>query len=134
MSIGERIEINDHFSFVLVHNKGIGFGVFSSHPLFVLILQFIGILSITFFLGSKHTNLQLVIKILILSGAIGNLLNRLILGYVIDFILIKPYPFVFNMADIELRIGLLLIIYLIIKKFVYNFKTEKIKQERFLIK
>ena len=59
---------------------------------------------------------------------IGNLLNRLILGYVIDFISIKPYPFVFNMADIELRIGLLLIIYLLIKKFVYNFKYVGIKQ------
>ena len=37
--IGDSIEVSHHLSFVLVHNKGIGFGMFSSHPHFVLILQ-----------------------------------------------------------------------------------------------
>lgn len=134
ISIGESIQVNDILNFVLVHNKGMGFGMFSSYPHLVLLLQFIGVIAITWFLttiSSKHTILQSVTKILIISGAIGNLLNRFILGYVIDFISIKPYPFVFNLADLELRTGLILFIYLLIKESLHNFKAEKIDQRRF---
>ena len=124
--IGNGIKLSNQVSFVLVHNKGISFGILSSHPYFALILQIVGVLSIAFFVttfSSKYKVLQSVIKILILSGAIGNFLNRLVFGYVIDFISIKPYPFVFNIADIELRLGLFLIICFIITRSVNNFKT-----------
>ena len=100
----------------------------------IILLQFIGVIAITWFLttiSSKHTILQSVTKILIISGAIGNLLNRFILGYVIDFISIKPYPFVFNLADLELRTGLILFICVLIKESLHNFKAEKIEQRRF---
>lgn len=65
ISIGESIQVNDILSFVLVHNKGMGFGMFSSYPHLVLLLQFIGVIAITWFLttiSSKHTILQSVTK------------------------------------------------------------------------
>ena len=52
---------------------------------------------------------------LILSGAIGNLVDRLFLGYVRDFISIKLFSFVFNLADLFITAGVIcFLVYLLI--------------------
>ena len=51
----------------------------------------------------------------LISGAIGNLVDRLFLGYVRDFISIRLFNFVFNIADLFITIGVIcFVIYLII--------------------
>ena len=63
--------------------------------------------------GKKELNLKLnsskVFVALILGGALGNLVDRIFHGFVIDFISIWIYP-VFNLADIFITLGVLLII------------------------
>jgi signal peptidase II len=51
---------------------------------------------------------------LLLSGALGNLIDRIWLGYVVDFIEFRWWPAIFNIADVEIRGGtlLLLVLYL----------------------
>ena len=54
--------------------------------------------------------------IFILSGGIGNLLDRLIYGYVIDFIDITFNPYVFNLADSYVTIGVMMYLIFSLKK------------------
>lgn len=130
LSMGERIQITDYIELVLVHNTGIGFGMFTDFPRMVLLIQFISVVAIIWFLTtvkSEHSLIMVIIKILIISGGLGNLINRLMLDYVIDFISIKPYPYVFNIADLEIRAGFLLIIFLLLKHQFNKNKFNKFK-------
>ncbi|MBU1200010.1 signal peptidase II [Patescibacteria group bacterium] len=70
-------------------------------------IVFLLLLSLWF---AKNPKLSLL---LILIGGLSNFLNRLTLGYVIDWIYLPFFPFsVFNLADIYITTGLLLTIYL----------------------
>ena len=105
------------FAINLVHNKGGAFGIFNNQvPLFIII-SFISIVTIVFLLiGIKrsrnrsvdskvsYAKVTEICLILILGGAIGNLIDRLRFGYVIDFLDFKVWP-VFNIADSAITIG-----------------------------
>ena len=72
---------------------------------------------IYFILCKKNiSNLNLLSYSLILAGTVGNGIDRIIKGYVIDFINLNFIDFpVFNIADISINVGLILIIYGLIK-------------------
>lgn len=99
-------------------NKGIAFGI--SLPYWLILGLIIAILVFTGFL---ILNLKLEILnqfsnyplILILSGAISNLLDRLYFGCVIDFIDLRIWP-IFNLADIFICLGVFLLIIKLNKK------------------
>lgn len=101
-----------HFS--LVHNTGIAFGLFKdSGSVFViipLILTGLLVYNIYYYRNSEHlTRTYIVAFSLILGGAIGNLFDRVTLGYVIDFIDFRIWP-VFNLADSAITIGAAIIL------------------------
>ena len=92
-------------------NSGVAFGI--AVPMWIQIIGTIVILIILFDLGYKYIfseNKRLFIKPvlfgIIIGGAIGNLINRIFQGYVIDFIVLKPIP-VFNIADVGITVGLI---------------------------
>ena len=60
----------------------------------------------------------------ILSGGIGNLIDRISYGYVVDFIDISFNPYVFNLADVYVTIG---IIMYLLKSFLFANKDESNK-------
>jgi signal peptidase II len=100
-------------------NSGIAFGI--DIPIWVQITGSMVILIILLRFGnqyifseSKQQFIKPVLFGIIIGGAIGNLINRILQGYVIDFIVLKPIP-VFNIADVGITVGLigLLIIFLI---------------------
>lgn len=103
------ILIKNVLHFTLVHNTGIAFGLFKdSGSVFViipLILTGLLIYNIYYYRNSAHlTRTYIVAFSLILGGAIGNLIDRITLGYVIDFIDFRIWP-VFNLADSAIFIG-----------------------------
>lgn len=55
--------------------------------------------------SKKYPMLNQFLLGIVVGGGVGNLINRLQLGYVVDFIVLKPLP-VFNIADIGITIGL----------------------------
>lgn len=65
----------------------------------------------------KNAFLNQLLLGIIIGGALGNLTNKLTLGYVVDFIALKPFP-VFNIADAGITIGLITL-------FLLNLKTNK---------
>lgn len=105
-------------SFQLVHNTGIAFSI-GIPPLFLKILTLVlifGIFYYYFFSGKeKRTFLKDMAVSFILAGAIGNGIERVFHGYVVDFISLKYFA-VFNIADIWISIGAYLILFLIYRK------------------
>jgi signal peptidase II len=120
----KTIFINDYLNFELVWNTGIGFGLFSQNANIYYHLISIIIFSVIIFLIYliiKADFLEKVLFSLILGGAIGNFYDRLVYFAVPDFIdfhINDFHWFTFNIADIFITLGIVLIIVkdLIIKK------------------
>lgn len=97
------------FRFTHVHNTGSAFGLFQDQNLTLLVVSLVGIVALAIIYGiQERPGWQLRASIaLMLGGAAGNLLDRILLGHVTDFIDIGPWP-VFNLADSSIVVGLLL--------------------------
>ena len=118
------IFINDYLNLDLIWNTGISFGLLSQNAniyyhLISLVIFFVIIFLI--FLIIKATFIEKILYSLILGGAIGNLIDRLIFFAVPDFIdfhINNLHWFTFNIADIFITLGIILIIAqdLILKK------------------
>ena len=96
-----------------VKNYGAAFGILQGYTTFLIIISLI-VFGVCLYYYIKNKNLRLSLSF-IMAGTLGNLIDRIIFGYVRDFIDLKFFP-VFNMADSFNVIGVILIIYLIFKK------------------
>ena len=99
-------------NFVSVHNTGGAWSILNQHTWILIVLTFLFLIAFfTFnYFFKQRTTFYTVAFSLIVGGAIGNLIDRLFLGYVRDFIsldLIPNFP-VFNIADICLCVGVVL--------------------------
>jgi signal peptidase II len=108
------------FQIVHVHNTGAAFGIFKDHSLTLTIVGFVGIvviLLLVFVLRSRWSFLDSMLVTsaigLVMGGTIGNLIDRLRMGYVTDFMDFKVWP-VFNVADASVTIGVIIVAYCII--------------------
>ncbi|MBI4388534.1 MAG: signal peptidase II [Candidatus Omnitrophica bacterium] len=97
------------FHLTLVHNQGIAFGLFNNHGslLLVFIAASVLILLIFSFQSMMNDRYHQMVYGLIIGGAIGNLIDRFRLGYVVDFLDFRIWP-VFNLADTWITVGVLL--------------------------
>ena len=106
------------FSIDYVKNYGAAFNILNGNRIFLsTISTIITLLLIYFILYKKNlSNLDLFSYSFILAGTIGNGIDRITNGYVIDFINLNFIDFpVFNIADISINIGLIFILYGLIK-------------------
>lgn len=115
----ESLEINNFLSLTHVHNYGAAFSFLANEDgwqqyLLVTISTVASLAIIVWMLKtSKDQVLKLTALSLILSGAVGNLIDRALLGFVIDFIDLHYQNFswpIFNIADITITIGVILLI------------------------
>ena len=99
--------------FAIVKNSGIAFGLLQGKVLFILSVNavFILVLAYIIFLGDEKALLLQSALSLMLAGAVSNFIDRLLLGYVVDYINTGWFP-VFNLADIFISIGVFLLILL----------------------
>lgn len=100
------------FTIEFVRNDGAAFNIFSGSRLFLSIISVISTIILSYFIFiSENKLINRYGLSLILSGSIGNGIDRILNGYVIDFIKIKYINFpVFNIADIVINIGVLILI------------------------
>lgn len=121
ISIGtEKVIIDNFLKFIYIRNTGAAFGILSGNIIFLI---FITVLLIFYIVNEMkkniNNNLSLLSFSLILSGAFGNLIDRVVRGYVVDYIsftLFSREMSVFNLADTYITIGVILLIYIIIKE------------------
>lgn len=115
--INHSISINNFLNFTLAFNHGAAFSFLSNaggwQRWFFIIFSLIVILIITYILV-KEKNSQYIAFSFVIGGAIGNLYDRILYGYVIDFIEFHYNSFywpIFNIADIAISIGIILLLY-----------------------
>ena len=107
--------IKNFFNITYVRNTGAAFSIFSGNTFLVMIVSFIIIIGIILYISkNKPSNkMEKVAYSLILGGAIGNFIDRIIYGYVRDFIEIDifgwDYP-IFNLADVFVVVGVILLV------------------------
>lgn len=111
--------INNLFYFTLNNNYGAAFGIFASNKILLIVIAISALIiignSIKDFKKNKHNNIAFSF---LLGGIMGNLLDRIFFGYVRDFIDIRIFSYdfpIFNIADMALVIGTILIIISIFK-------------------
>ena len=124
--LGLRFEGQSHpildpfFNVTLVHNEGVSFGLFGDGSMRWLLSIFsVAVAGVLGWWALKAERRLLVTAIgLIMGGAIGNVIDRLRFGWVVDFLDfsgnvvagVKVFPWVFNVADSAITIGVILLI------------------------
>ena len=96
------------FYFTLVHNRGAAFGIFNNQVPFFILTSICAIILIILNFKKDKRALYNISLSLILAGAAGNLIDRVFLGYVVDFLDFRIWP-VFNVADSSITIGAILL-------------------------
>tara|TARA_B110000444_G_C18810532_1_gene582327 strand:- start:669 stop:1121 length:453 start_codon:yes stop_codon:yes gene_type:complete len=116
---GENLNVFSGVNLILIHNAGAAFSFLSDAGgwqrwLFLLISLIVSIILAAWLYRLKKTQFFMSLSLsLILGGAIGNLIDRIFLGYIIDFIDIfyKSYHWpVFNIADASITLGVAIFI------------------------
>lgn len=97
----------------LVRNTGAAFGLFRNQTLAFILISVFAIALAAYYLAKKKTGYYLPFA-LILGGAVGNLIDRLRFGYVVDFIDLHWWP-VFNVADSCITVGAVLLFFIVIR-------------------
>lgn len=115
LSLGESIPvIGDFFRLVYVQNTGAGFGLLKGMNIFLIIvtLGFVSVLVFYYFKRIKLSEKMLLFSTAgVVAGGIGNLIDRLVFGFVIDFLDFAYWP-AFNVADICVTAGVVgLVVY-----------------------
>ena len=115
------IKVTNFFDITHIHNFGVSFGLFSEiiPSLILVIIGLLVVIFLIYLLLNSQDNLENWGLFIIICGAMANIIDRFINGYVIDFIYLHINQFywpAFNFADIYTSIGILMIIMNILKK------------------
>lgn len=102
-----------------LENRGAAFGIFQDQRTFLLILTAIILICVCYVLwripSDKKYNLLKLLCIMITAGGIGNLIDRVRLNYVVDFIYFSLIDFpIFNVADIYVTTSMFLLLILVL--------------------
>jgi len=117
--------IKGFFYLTYVENRGAAFGILQNFRWFFIILTVIALaVMVWYFIKNQNKMLRLSLSF-IMAGAVGNFIDRLFRGFVVDFFDFYPFGYnfpVFNVADICVNIGVFfLLIYVL---FIYKEQEE----------
>lgn len=131
--VGSINVIDNLFSLVYVENRGVAFGMFSGMHWVFIALTSVLLAIIIFYMFKKRPKGRFfyICAALIVGGGVGNLIDRIFYGYVIDYISLSFFPPVCNFADYCITAGtILLIIYLLFfSDMLDSSKKAKIKND-----
>ena len=109
LAVGQSVPVGPVAITYLTNTGGL-FGLFPDQTLFLIFTAAIGAVAVLayYWLLPAQTLLVRASLGLVLGGAVGNLIDRLRFGYVVDFIDLKVWP-VFNLADSAVTVGIVLL-------------------------
>jgi signal peptidase II len=116
------VKLTPFFDLVLAWNVGISFGWFQSDDQFaqiaLMVIKAVAVIALAVWMARSHTRLATIALGLIIGGAIGNAIDRLAYGAVVDFALFhveiagKTFNwYVFNLADVAIVAGVAALLY-----------------------
>lgn len=114
MDLGQSVPVEGLLRLTYVTNSGSAFGFFQGQTLFLIMASILGIGAVVLYYHSlaAHPLLRWGLG-LILGGAAGNLIDRVLRGAVVDFVDAELWPGyhfpAFNLADASINVGLLLL-------------------------
>lgn len=111
------------FALRYVENTGISFGLFQGSSLIIIFISVI-ILGLLYYFKKEFLGKEVFLT-LIVSGIIGNLIDRVFLGHVRDFLDLKWWP-IFNVADSLMFLGVIGLAVIIV---IEHFKSKPLKSE-----
>lgn len=118
MELGQTIPlIKGFFDLTYVRNDGAAWNILSGKQTLLIVVTGAVMLTIIAYVIVNRKKISLLEKLslgMIVGGGIGNLIGRASVGYVIDFLNIQIIP-VFNVADIGVTVGCILLILTILK-------------------
>lgn len=122
------------FRFVFVKNDGAAFGMLDDHRWVFMILSTVAIIGLLIFLWRKPPKSRLckIAIAFLIGGGIGNMIDRVLLGYVIDFLDFCAFPslwkWVFNVADAFVTVGTGMIMFYLIREIILEMREEQKKK------
>ena len=111
LAFGESLEVAGPFAIHHVHNSGIAFGLFSAWESAITILTAVAVVWMVGYFarsGARHPVLPVALGLLI-GGSAGNLIDRIRLGHVTDFLDLRYWP-AFNLADVFIVTGVAILL------------------------
>lgn len=130
--MGSVTVIDNILNFTYVENRGVAFGMFSGMRWVFIALTALLICAIIIYMFKRKPQSKLfyVCVALIIGGGIGNLIDRIFYGYVIDYISLSFFSPVCNFADYCITIGtVLLVIYVLFFSKEFN-EQKKVKAKK----
>ena len=118
--------INGFLDFTLSYNDGMAFGIGSSafRWIFVGIMLLVGCFLVYLMLKPKYNHkLFYISSALIIGGGVGNAIDRVVNGYVVDFLALSFFPPICNIADYAITLGTVLLLFYVL--FVYGKEDKK---------
>ena len=116
---GYKLAENPIFSITFIQNEGAAFNLFDGYKIFLIVFSIVALIVLCFYTIKQIKRIStkgLLLISLMLSGIFNNMCERLIFGHVRDFINLKFIDFpVFNLSDIFINIGVLGVIFIILK-------------------
>jgi len=128
LSSGSDINIiNNFLKFSYVENTGAAFGILNNNIIFLIGVSLLLIFYIIREIKNNENKLYVFSMSIILSGALGNLIDRIFRGYVVDFISFTIFDVempLFNIADMLITFGVIILLFLIIRGEVNDKKSN----------
>ena len=121
----------DVFHFTYVKNTGMAFGMLKDHRWVFMVFSTIAIVALIVYLFRfrPESRWMQVSMAMIIGGGIGNMIDRVFLGYVVDFIDVTLINFaVFNIADSFVCVGAGIMILCLVLDLIKEIKLEKAKK------
>jgi len=113
LALGESLPPDAPLRLTHIHNAGAVFGL-TANPVFLALLNAAVLLFVLLYYR-RLSSLALRASLgLVLGGGMGNLLDRLRMGYVTDFMDVRVWP-IFNVADSAVVVGSVIVLYLILR-------------------
>ncbi len=127
LSLNEELKIiPNFFSIHYLKNTGAAFSIFENQTIFLILISIACLITIIYYLNQEEVEkLYGIFLGMILGGIVGNLIDRIAYTGVIDFLSFKIFNYnfpVFNIADIGITLGVILLI------IIYVFRSVKNKK------
>jgi len=112
---GESLSVLGPLDFTLTYNDGVAFGIASGAGPLVILFALVALVALGWFVASAPPGWPTAVAGgLILGGALGNLIDRLTRGEVVDFVSLPAWP-AFNLADVSITVGVLALAVIVIR-------------------
>ena len=123
------------FRFAYVENRGAAFGMLDEHRWVFMIISTVAIAAMLIYLwkfAPKNVFMRTGLS-LIIGGGIGNMIDRIVFGYVVDFLDFCAFPtlwkWVFNVADACVCVGAGMVMLYLVLEIIKEAKAEKAAKE-----